>query len=62
MYKKIKVYVNGEYKFSTHKFPTCKACKDYIRAIKHLEIESIPTNEFLTVNDYDELRVEYAKE
>ena len=60
MYKKIDVYVNGKYEFSTNKYPSCKALKDHIRAVKHIEIASIPTK-YLTVNDYDKLICRYAK-
>lgn len=60
MYKKIDVYVNGEYKFSINKYRTCNELKDHIRAVKHIEIASIPTK-YLTVNDYDKLSCRYAK-
>lgn len=60
MYKKIDVYVNGKYEFSTNKYPSCKALKDHIRAVKHIEIASIPTK-YLTVYDYDKLNCRYAK-
>lgn len=60
MYKKIDVYVNGKYEFSTIKYPSCKALKDHIRAVKHIEIASIPTK-YLTINDYDKLSCRYAK-
>ena len=61
MHRKIDVYVNGEYQFSTNRYASCKECKDYIRAVKHLEIMSIPPR-YLTVNDYDKLKVVYSKE
>ena len=61
MYRKIDVYVNGEYQFSTRKYPSCKDCLKHIRAVKHLEIASIPTR-YLTVYDYDKVKVVYAKE
>ena len=60
-YKKIDVYINGEYKFSTKAYPTCDACIKEIRARKHLEIASIPTK-YLTVYDYDTVKAVYAKE
>lgn len=61
MYKKIDVYVNGIYQFSTNSWPSCKALKEHIRAVKHIEIASIPTK-YLTVNDYDKLNCRYSKE
>ena len=61
MYKKIDVYVNGKYEFSTNRYRTCKEAKEDIRAIKHLVIASIPTKH-LTVYDYDKLSCRYAKD
>ena len=61
MYRKIDVYVNGGYQFSTRQYPSCKACLKHIRTTKHLEIASIP-NRYLTVYDYDKVKVVYAKE
>ena len=58
MYKKIDVYVNGEYKFSTNKYKTCSQLRNHIRAVKHIIING---NEHLTIYDYDKLRVCYAK-
>ena len=62
MYPKINVYVNGIYKFSTNKYRTCKEVIEHIRAVKHLQIASFPKDEYLTVYDYDRLRVVYDKE
>ena len=60
MYRKIDVYVNGEYKFSSNRYPTCKALKDHIRAVKHIEVASVPEPYYVTVNDYDKLVCRYA--
>ena len=60
MYRKIDVYVNKKYQFSSNKYPTCKALKDHIRAVKHIEIASIPVK-YLTVNDYDTVVCKYSK-
>lgn len=59
MYKKINVYVNGEYKFSSSKYRTCKELKNHIRAVKRIYIEP---HGYLDVCDYDKLIVRYAKE
>lgn len=59
MYKKIDVYVNGSYEFSTNRYRTCKELKDHIRAVKHITIANIHTK-YLTVNDYDKLSCRYA--
>lgn len=60
MYKKINVYINGEYAFSTNKYPSCKSVVNEIRARKHLEIASIP-NKYMTVYDYDVVKAVYDK-
>ena len=60
MYKKIDVYVNGKYEFSTNRYKTCKEVIKEIRAKKHLVIASIPENRYLTVYDYDEVKAVYA--
>ena len=59
MYKKIDVYVNGKYEFSTTQYPSIKALKARIRADKHILIHSIP-NRYLTIYDYDKLILRYA--
>ncbi len=60
MNKKIDVYVNGVYEFSTNKFPTCNACLAEIRAAKHLEIASVPKTRYMTIYDYDKVTARYA--
>jgi hypothetical protein len=59
--KKINVYVNGVYEFSTTQYKTCKDVINHIRATKHLVIASMPDNKYLTVYDYDTIRAMYAK-
>lgn len=61
MYKKIDVYVNGEYQCSTKQYRNCKELKQRIRADKKLFIASIP-NKVIEVCDYDKLICRYAKE
>ncbi len=48
MYKKIDVYVNGKYEFSTTQYPSIKALTARIRADKHILIHSIP-NRYITI-------------
>ena len=60
MYKKIDVYVNGKYEFSTNKYRSCKELKNHIRAINHLSIAIPGGYRYLTVYDYDKLSVRYA--
>jgi ATP-dependent helicase/DNAse subunit B len=62
MYKKIDVFVNGLYEFSTTHYPTIEALKKHIREVKHIEIASIPKPRYLTVYDYDKLICRYAKD
>ena len=61
MYKPIEVFVNGVYQFTTKAYRTCLELKNYLRAVKHIEIASIPTR-YLTVYDYDKITCRYAKE
>lgn len=61
MYPKINVYINGIYQFSTTHYPTIKALKEHIRAVKHLIIASAPYPKYLTVYDYDKVKAFYAK-
>ena len=61
MNRKINVYVNGIYEFSTTQYENCKQVVNHIRATKHLVIASVPENRYLTVFDYDTIRATYAK-
>lgn len=60
MYRKINVYINGEYKFSTTHYRTLRDAVKHIRAVKHIMIASTPTNQWLTVYDYDKVKAVYA--
>ena len=60
MYKKIDVYINGVYQFSSNRYKTCKELKNHIRAVKHIQIASIPVKN-ITVYDYDKVVCRYAK-
>lgn len=51
---KIRVYINGEYEFTTTKYRTCKECIKDLRATKHIMIASIP-DRYLTIYDYDKV-------
>ena len=59
MYRKINVYINGEYKFSTTHYRTLRDVVKHIRAVKHIMISSVP-NQWLTVYDYDKVKAVYA--
>lgn len=59
--KKIDVYINGVYEFSSTQYKSCKELVNHIRATKHIVIASVPENRYLTVYDYDTLRAMYAK-
>lgn len=58
---KIKVYINGEYKFTSTRYKTIKQLKEHLRAVKHIIIASIPNDEYLTIYDYDRIHCEYIK-
>lgn len=57
MYRKINVFVNGAYEFSTNAYESCTELIKEIRARKHL---GIVNGRYLTVYDYDTLRAKYA--
>lgn len=59
--RKIRVYINGEYRFTTTRYKTMKQLKHYLRAVKHIVIKSIPDDEYLTIYDYDKIHCEYVK-
>ena len=58
MYKKINVYINGKYEFSTNAYRTCKDVIRMIRNTKHIHIASMP-DRYITVYDYDKIRATY---
>lgn len=57
--RKIRCYINGKYLFTTTKFSSQKALKNYLRNVKHIEIASIPVK-YVTIYDYDKLTFEYV--
>lgn len=59
MYRKINIYINGEYVFTTSKYKNCKVAIQEIRNTKHLYIASIP-GRYITVYDYDKIRAAYV--
>lgn len=60
MHKKIDVYVNGEYQFSTTQYRTLRDVIRHIRAANHIMIASLPPK-YLTVYSYDKVKAVYAK-
>lgn len=60
MYRKINIYINGEYSFSACKYKNCKTAIAEIRATKYIEIASIPIR-YVTIYDYDKIKARYAK-
>jgi hypothetical protein len=59
--RKIDVYINGVYEFSSTQYKSCKELVNHIRATKHIVIASVPESRYLTVYDYDTIRAMYAK-
>lgn len=55
---KIRVYVNGEYQFTTTRYRNTKELRSHIRAVKHIQVAGIPNPIYLTVYDYDKLKFE----
>ena len=60
MNKKINVYINGIYQYSTCKFKTCAAAIKEARAAKHIHVAGIP-DKYITVYDYDRVTAHYAQ-
>lgn len=54
--RKIRCYINGEYLFTTTKFSSQKALKNYLRNVKHIEIASIPVK-YVTISILDDVVV-----
>ena len=61
MYRKIDVFVNGVYEFSTTHYRTCRDVVRHIRAVKHLCIGSYPDYRYISVCDYDKVVARYSK-
>ena len=61
MYRKIDIFVNGKYQFSTNRYKTQREAINHIRAVKHIEIASVPATHYLTVYDYDRITAKYSK-
>lgn len=61
MYKKINVYVNGIYKYSTNHAKNCADAVKQAHATKHIVIATLPKPEYLTIYDYDKVTAKYAK-
>ena len=61
MLKKIDVYVNGAYEFSTMTTRNCSQVVRDVRNTKHIMIASVPENRYLTVYDYDKVAAHYSK-
>lgn len=59
MYKKIRIYVNGCYEFSTHQYKTCKEAVKDLRAKHCIRIASVPKDRLLTIHDHDKIRASY---
>lgn len=61
MYRKIDVFVNGVYEFSTNHYRTCRDVVRHIRAVKHICIASVPNDRYITICDYDKVVARYSK-
>ena len=61
MYRKIDVFINGVYEFSTNHYRTCHDVVRHIREAKHLCITSLSHDRYITVYDYDKVVARYSK-
>lgn len=59
--RKIDVYINGVYEFSSTQYKSCKELVNHVRAVKHITIASVPAPRNITVYDYDTIRAVYAR-
>lgn len=59
MYRKIDVYINGVYEYSTNKFKKCKDAVKEARNIRHIEIASIP-NRYITIHNNDKIVAKFT--
>lgn len=62
MKRAIRVYINGEYEFTTNKYRTQKELKKDLRNTKHIVIASLPKDRYLTIYDTDKIHCEYKED
>ena len=60
MYRKINVYVNGNYAYSTNRHKTLRSAVNDAKTRKGIEISSIPAFEHLTIKETDKVSAKYA--
>ena len=61
MLRKIDVYVNGIYEFSTMTTRNCSQVVRDVRNTKHIIVASVLENRYLTVYDYDKVTARRSK-
>lgn len=60
MNKKINVFINGKYEFSTHAYKTCTEAVKDIRTKKRILVASIP-NKHIVISDNDTVKATYRR-
>lgn len=61
MNKKINVYKNGEYAYTTTKFKTCKEAVEDCRSRKEIKVSSVP-DYIVTINENDKITARFKKD
>ena len=59
--KKINVYINGIYEYSTERFTRCRDAVAAAKSAKRITVASVPKNRFVTICDNDKVTAHFAK-
>lgn len=59
--KKINVYVNGEYLFSTNKYKRCKDVLECVKSGNKIIVASIPKNKEYIYNGKDSIKAYFER-
>ena len=60
MYKKINVYKNGKYIYSTTRFKTCREAVEDCKSNKEIKVISIP-DYVVTIGENDKITARFSK-
>ena len=59
--RKINVYVNGEYLFSTNRYERCKDVLEYVKNRNKIIIASVPKDEEYIYNGKDNIKAYFER-
>lgn len=59
--KKIDVYINGVYEYSSNKFNRCKDAVAEAMNKKRILVASVPQNRFVTIGSNDKVTARFSK-